>query len=361
MIKVMQLIHGFNTGGAETVVKNWALLMDKSKYDLTILCIEHRNSPYEKILKDAGIKVIYTCDYFKNKVMKRLGTALLIRKIIRDIQPDIIHIHLSMSNYVKFAKPKKKTKIFYTQHYDLSRMPKKEIALLKWMIAHYKTQLVAINDEMKDDLNKLFEVSNTCVIKNGIYLEEYKKSVDRLIVREKEKIPTDGFVVVHVGRFAEIKNHEFLVDVFEKIKKSNEKAFLLMIGSGETEQKVREKLSEKHLEGSYLMLHNRTDVAVLLKASDVAVFPSYTEGLGIAVIEMQAAGLPVIASTGVPKQTQVSNYIEYVDLNRGTEYWASELMRLFKSTADNKQLWIDSWDVESSVNELQKLYERSLK
>ena len=42
MIKVMQLIHGFNTGGAETVVKNYALLMDKEKYDLTVLCIEHQ-------------------------------------------------------------------------------------------------------------------------------------------------------------------------------------------------------------------------------------------------------------------------------------------------------------------------------
>lgn len=360
MIKVMQLIHGFNTGGAETVVKNYALLMDKEKYDLTVLCIEHRDSPYEKILKDAGIKVIYTCDYFKNKLSKKFGTDFLIRKIIRDLHPDIIHVHLLMNHYVKFARPNPETKIFYTQHYDLSRMTNKESCLLKWIIAHYQTQLIAINDTMQIELNQRFSVSNTAVIKNGIYLEDYKKSVDRGVVRRKEKIPEDAFVIVHVGRFAGVKNHDFLVDVFEQIKKKNKKAYLLMIGSGETEGKVRAKLNEKKLDGSYTILHNRTDVAALLKASDAAVFPSNTEGLGIAVIEMQAAGLPIVASCGVPKLTQVSNYITYVDLKQGAEYWADELMRLVESTIDDKQLYVDSWDVKSSVSELQKLYESSL-
>ena len=133
-----------------------------------------------------------------------------------------------------------------------------------------------------------------------------------------------------------------------------------MIGSGETEGKVRAKLNEKKLDGSYTILHNRTDVAALLKASDAAVFPSNTEGLGIAVIEMQAAGLPIVASCGVPKLTQGSNYITYVDLKQGAEYWADELMRLVESTIDDKQLYVDSWDVKSSVSELQKLYESSL-
>lgn len=360
MIKVMQLIHGFNTGGAETVVKNYALLMDKDKYDITVLCVEHRDSPYEKILKDARIKVIYTCDYFKNKLTKRLGTEFLIRKIIRDIQPDIIHVHLLMNHYVKFAKPKPETKIVYTQHYDLSRMTEKESKLLKWLIAHYQTQLIAINDTMQKELNQRFSVSNTYVIKNGIYLEDYKKSVDKEDVRRKEKIPKDAFVIAHVGRFAEVKNHDFLVDVFEQIKKKNKKAYLLMVGSGETEGKIRTNLSEKKLDGSYKILHNRTDVAALLKASDAAVFPSNTEGLGIAVIEMQAAGLPVIVSSGVPKLTQVSNYIKYIDLKQGAEYWADELMQLVESSIENKRLYVDSWDVKSSVNELQKLYESLL-
>lgn len=235
---------------------------------------------------------------------------------------------------------------------------------IRFCLSYIATLIYAfvVNDYfgLEIELNQRFSVSNTAVIKNGIYLEDYKKSVDRRVVRRKEKIPEDAFVIVHVGRFAGVKNHDFLVDVFEQIKKKNKKAYLLMIGSGETEGKVRAKLNEKKLDGSYTILHNRTDVSALLKASDAAVFPSNTEGLGIAVIEMQAAGLPIVASCGVPKLTQVSNYITYVDLKQGAEYWADELMRLVESTINDKQLYVDSWDVKSSVSELQKLYESSL-
>ena len=60
MIKVLQFIHGLNMGGAETLVKEYALGLDKQKFDITVLCQERLNSPWEKRLSDAGIRVIYT-------------------------------------------------------------------------------------------------------------------------------------------------------------------------------------------------------------------------------------------------------------------------------------------------------------
>ena len=57
-ISVLYFIHGLNMGGAETIVKEYALLIDKSKYDVTVLCYHHQyDSPYEKLLKDNGIKI----------------------------------------------------------------------------------------------------------------------------------------------------------------------------------------------------------------------------------------------------------------------------------------------------------------
>lgn len=355
MIRVVFLIHGFNTGGAETLVKNYALLLNKEKYDLTVLCIEHRDSPYEKILKEAGIKVIYVCDYFKNKITRKIGMKFKMREIIRKIEPDIIHTHLLMNSYVKFSRPKRKTCIFYTQHYDLCRMEKKEYNILQWIIKHYRTTLIAINDDMRIEINDKFNVTNTIVVNNGIDLEAYKKRVDKEEIRKSIGIPIDAFVIVHIGRFAEIKNHSFLIDVFEKIIKIKKNAYLLMVGSGNTENKVVEKLENLGLSRKYKILHNRTDVPELLMASDAAVFPSITEGLGIAVIEMQAAHLPVVVSKGVPKKTKISNYIKYLDLNAGAECWAEKLTELIEKN-DNYVLDIREWDIKESVKHLEMLY-----
>ena len=62
MIKVLQFIHGFNMGGAETIVKNYCLSFNKDNIDLYVLCWDRYNSPYDKELKDAGINVKYLCD-----------------------------------------------------------------------------------------------------------------------------------------------------------------------------------------------------------------------------------------------------------------------------------------------------------
>lgn len=58
MIKVVHFIHGLNMGGAETLVKDYALLIDKNKFETIVLCLNHENSPYEKMLEESGIQVI---------------------------------------------------------------------------------------------------------------------------------------------------------------------------------------------------------------------------------------------------------------------------------------------------------------
>ncbi len=364
MVKIVHLIHGFNTGGTETLVKNYALLLDKHKFDLTIICHEHRDSPYENILRDADIKVIYLCDFFKNKITKRMGMKLLAGKIIRNIQPDIIHTHLFTNTYVKFARPNQSTRIFYTQHYDISRMQKvagKEIKILRWITKNYRSRFIAINQQMCQELNRLFQVNNTVVIPNGINLEEYKKPIDRDRVRQSLSIPIDSFVVAHVGRFEEIKNHTFLVDVFHEISKRNPKAYLMMIGSGPKEADICKKLNLLGLGGRYTILHNRTDVPELLMSADAAVFPSISEGLGIAVIEMQAAGLPVVVSTEVPDQARISNYITSLDLNTDPGIWAETLLQLLDNRKNDKKVELKQWDIRESVKQLENLYLEALK
>lgn len=368
--RVLYLIHGLNMGGAETIVKEYALLIDKRIYDVTVLCYHHQyDSPYEKLLKDNGIKVIFVCDYMpfylkKGMVFKAINhfqRYLLIKKYIHKINPDILHINLTLADMVRFARPKKNTVIFYTQHFDVSRLlqNKKEIKSIKWLIHNYKFCMIALNDTMKRELEDLFDIHDVQVVNNGIDVRRYKTKLDKNKLRESIRIPRDCTLMIHVGRLTKIKNQEFIVNVFEALEKIDNNIFLLLIGSGEDKDKLLKLLDDKELSDNSMILSNRTDVPELLMMSDVGIFPSLSEGLGIAAIEMQMAGLQVFASTNVPKETQISNLIHFLDLQLGADKWAEKIYDVVKIQSKEKAEFydIDNWNIENNVHQIEKLYE----
>lgn len=109
----------------------------------------------------------------------------------------------------------------------------------------------------------------------------------------------------HAGRFCEQKNHKFLIDVFKKIADLENNAVLLLIGAGETFEKVKEQVCEYGLEERVIFLGVRKDIASLYQAMDCFVFPSLFEGLGIVAIEAQCSGLPVVGSDVIPRASLV--------------------------------------------------------
>ena len=135
--KVIQLIHGFSMGGAETLVKEYCLKLNKEKYDVSVLCFYRYGAPYEEILEDAGIRITYIDDYKKR--CERTGAKKLlnafeiirryfyIKKYLRKESPDILHSHLAVNSYVDFANLKKGTKIIHTVHNEPKRLWRKSM------------------------------------------------------------------------------------------------------------------------------------------------------------------------------------------------------------------------------------------
>lgn len=371
MLNVVHFIHGLNMGGAETLVKNYALLLDKSKFNVTVLCYEHCDSPYEDILRQNDIKVIYVCDKMPlcqkrdaaSRIINHYQRYWLVRRELRNLDPDIVHFHLSLSDYVKFAALKKDVRLFYTQHFDatdLERDNPKSVATIKWLMNHYNVQLIALNDEMRSSMNRIFETCNVKILNNGVDLSIFTNNISQKEKRVQLNIPQNAFVVTHVGRFDPIKNHKFLIEIFQKIKEKKPEAYLLMVGKGETEQQIEEKLKSAGLEDSYSILHDRTDVAEILQASDAAVFPSFSEGLPLTLIEMQAAGLPCVASKGVSRDACISNKLQFLNLELGAEAWADKLLKLCEDTTPIQYSGIEEWDIRHNVKQLEIMYEEAM-
>jgi glycosyltransferase involved in cell wall biosynthesis len=366
MIKLMHFIHGFNTGGAETLVKNYMTHIDHSVFDVTVLCIEHfPDSPYEDYLKRQGIKVIYLCDNIKHFDSRRLDHRILnhieiylqARKLIREISPDIIHFHLALQNYIRFAKPKKNTIMFYTQHFDFSRMIEDRIQMrhLKWVISHYPTEIIALHSQMKKEMSHLISPQYIEVLNNGIDIDQYQNLSSKVEKRKALHIDENALLIVHVGRFDKIKNHDFLLDVFNDIKKKRPSASLLLIGSGTEEKAILDKVKRLHLEDDVHILSNRDDVNECLQMADGAIFPSFSEGMPISLVEMQAAGIPIVASDVISEEIKVSNLITFLPLGNAAQ-WADTLIDHIERREEVIYDHLEDWDIKESVRKLERLY-----
>lgn len=367
IIKVVHCIHGLTMGGAETLVKNYGLAFDKNKIDLTILCFNRHHLPYEEILQNHNIKVIYISDYFTrwhlgsfvNKALNGLARYYYVRKFIRELAPDVIHVHLPISRYIRFAHPKKETKIIYTQHFATKRLFNDypmEVKQIRWLIKNYYFRFIALNLEMKFALNNSFGLSNTIVLNNGIDFSRYETAIDKKAKKREIHITEDAFVIGHVGRLSKIKNHRFLLETFCYYRKYNSNSYLLLVGTGEDKDNIVRQANELNIYSNMVILENRDDVPELLQCMDVFVFPSISEGLGIAVIEAQVAGLTSVVSDAVPQITNISNLVSYKSLDDSPAKWAEYIKLITEKHIVPQYYHKDDWDIRNVIDKLENIY-----
>ena len=368
MIKVFHVIYGLKTGGAETLVKDYVLNIDKSKFIVKVLCFSRESSPYEALLENSCIQIIYLDDYinfkgstFFSKLFLKIKKYFLFRKILHEENPDVIHSHLLINRFVLFARPKKNTKIFYTVHTEPNSLWNYhdiihflELISCKILLRKYRMKFIVLHDEMRIKVNSIFKINNSLVLNNGIDFCRFSNLKNRKSVRDELNINHDSFVIGHVGRFSATKNHNFLIDVFFQYHLLNPKSFLLMIGAGEEINIIRSKLHSLHLDNCYLILSNRLDIPDLLNSIDAFVFPSIYEGLGISLIEAQKVGIPCFVSDSIPKYACISNYVSFLSLNDSPSLWA---FNIFNYSKPKKMILDDkNWDIRVIIKKLENLY-----
>ena len=295
-MKIIHIIHGLSMGGAETLLKDYALNINK-KYQFIILCLNRRKEEtYGPLLEKNGVKIIYVCDFINNsvangyihRVYKKIKQYLCIKQIISAEKPDIIHSHLSVNRFLKFSKPPKNTKLFYTVHTEPEALwnktdfiKKKELKATRWLSKKYNMKFIVLHEDMEKKIRNLFKTTNTIILNNGIDLSRFRQRLNKRDIRLKEGLPLDAFVIGHIGRFSKTKNQQFLIDIFQCLNRKNSNTFLLMIGDGPDKEIIENKLTKMGLNDKYKVLSGRFDIPELLDAMDVFVFPSLHEGLGI--------------------------------------------------------------------------------
>ena len=371
-IKVLHFIYNLNQGGAETLVKDYALLIDKTKFDIVILCHDRINSPYEKILELAGIRVIYVSDkiplkrfYFVPVIHKIVCHSyldkFLAKYIIKKENPDVIHTHLLYNDFVKFSCAAQKRKIIHTVHSQPqaywgtgTRGAKIDYRACSYLIKNNSMKFIALNEPMRVELNKMFHVDNTLVLNNGIDFQKFNVEESKESIRKSLGINEDAFLVGHVGRFVPVKNHIMIIDSFFELCKKKKNAHLLLVGSGELRPQIEAKIKSMQLSDKVTIFESRTDIPRIMKSLDVFIFPSLFEGLGIVLIEAQKMGVPCVISEAIPQAAVVSNLVFRMGKDSTPTQWADRLSDA--KVPELKYFGIEKWDMNIVVKQLEELY-----
>lgn len=204
---------------------------------------------------------------------------------------------------------------------------------------------------------KIRYINNAVDTNQFIYSEEKRKS------KRLELGINNKFVVGNVGRFHFEKNQLFLLDVFVAIAKKRD-ALLLLIGTGEEEEKILSKIKSLGIEDKVKILKNRRDIPELLQAMDVFVLPSLFEGVSVSAIEAQAAGLPVYLSLeGISEEVNVTRNAVRISLSDKPDVWAERILndsKTFVRKDTSYNIKAAGYDIDVEAQKLQKLLERIL-
>ena len=365
---VIEYLEGsLSDGGAETLVKDYVLFLDKTIFKPIILVdwVFKESANYQR-LKDSGVEIISFYPKYSlfwravNKLFRNNYINRRLKGIIKKKKPDVIHAHLACLNHLEAVKDSLDgIKLFYTCHSEpwfyFDKMRYEERAA-KALIRDCGLQLIALRDDMKRELDSRFHVDNTIVVKNGIDLVLFHSSAENgLQKREELSITPSSFVVGHVGRFSEEKNHAFLLDVFKEVLNVNDDSHLVLVGDGELEGQIREKIKQLGIDSKVTILSNRSDVPDLLNMMNVFVFPSLYEGLGMALVEAQAVGVRCVVSKNVNPEAFVSNLVVVESLENSAEKWAHEVLdsSLF-GPFENR---ISEYDIKYEIKKLEQIYD----
>lgn len=367
-VKVLYFVDRMLRGGIQTFVIENMKHMDREKIQIDYLLLDDGiKYELEDTLKKMGSTVYKLKGVWLRKPTDYFNYFKKINEFFKEHHDyKVVHLHSSSKNfYVLKAAKKYGIPIRIAHSHNIGFQSKNKVQIMignicKPLLKKYATNYFACSEIAGEWLfgKKNVKLGNVTIIRNAVDLEKFKINQNRRKELRKELNIEDKLVIGHVGRFTNQKNHTFLIDIFDEIHKKNENTILMLVGTGEKEQEIHEKVKRLGLSDSVLFTGFKENVNEYMWTMDVFVFPSLFEGLGLVLIEAQATGIPCCTSkVVVPLEARVTDLIEYIPLEAGAEIWAKKILDV-DITRKNVlyQIKEKKYSIEDTGKELQKFY-----
>ena len=388
-IKILRIINRFNLGGptynAAYLTKYLepefeTLLVGGAKYE------EEESSDF--ILEKLGINFIVIPEMQRSINLKDdLKAYRILKKIIKEFQPDIVHTHASKAGTLgRLAAKKCKVSIIvhtfhgHVFHSYFGKIKTSFYKNIERYLAKKSTKIIAISEIQKKELSqqhKICKADKITVIPLGFDLDCFQENIEekRKSFRNNYLIKEDEIAIGIIGRLVPIKNHQLFINTINEVKKrTSKKIRAFIIGDGEEKNQLISHLKRIGLD--YVEWNKDKFATTVTFTSwiknidwanaglDIIALSSLNEGTPVSLIEAQASNKPIVTTNvGGVENIVLKNETAFITETNNLEEFTSRLLKLVDDDVLRKKMSEKGWSFVKNkfhytrlVNDMRNLY-----
>lgn len=371
---MLQVVENLNNQAVESwLLKVLCLSQEKHPHlDWTFFCVLGWPGKMDEAARRMGAKVIHSAHEIGEK-MAFLGA---LRQVMRQDRYDVLHCHhdiMSALPLLASAGLPFRRRIVHVHNTSIGlpttnplkaalvRAPFRQVCLRA-------DQIVGVSQDALDAMlaGHKRRPGRDRVIHCGIETDRFRRDEARVCeLRHSFGFAPNAKILLFVGRMDAYKNPNFVIEVLSHLHKKDVNCAAVFAGTGPLEEEVRELARQKHLKERMRVLGWRHDVPELMQACDLLIWPGVEEpkeGLGLGIVEAQAAGLPVLMSRNVPEEAVVvPELVKILPLSEGPQAWAEAVAALLHRAHPARheslaRVESSSFSIGQSTNNIATLY-----
>lgn len=366
VMKAMQIISSGGFYGAERVVVELAAYLEAAGWESLVVALE---SPGAQAVVEQARRRGIQAEVLPGVKGKLLLALQALRRYVVDNDINLVHSHGYKSDtLVALARIPTHIGIVATCHTWYSESLK--LTLYEWvnkLVLHAFDHVVLVSPQLVEEVFQAgMAVEQVTLVENGITAEATVNR-DREAVRAELGVEPHEQLILRVGRLAESKGNDVLLEALALVA-SSRPVRLVLVGEGEEQEALSARARALGLEHKVDFLGYRQDIADLLGASDLFVISSNKEGLPIVLLEAMRAAVPIVSTAvGAIPLVIRSGYTGQLVPHSDPEALAGALAEALdneQQTAHRAQLahkaFLRSYTVESMGSGYLEIYRRVL-
>lgn len=326
MIRILHCVNQMNRAGLETQLMNVYRQVDRQEIQFDFLTHRPTAGEYDRQIEAMGGRIFYARRLYPWNYPAYFRE---MRGFFRE-HPEyqIVHSHVDAMSFLPLMAAKQAKVPVRIAHSHSTAIDRDGKYPLKQLFRHLLPAAATHGVACSQKAGKfLFRKQPFAVLPNGVSVETF--AFDASVRREVRRMLglENKLVVGHAGRLTMAKNQDFLLKVFKAVA-SRRDSILLLAGSGEREQQLRQLAAELGIGEQVRFLGSREDLHRLYQAMDVFLLPSRYEGMPLVALEAQAAGLPCLFSDRVSREVAFSDGCQFLPLEESPQIWAEAVLRV---------------------------------
>lgn len=381
-LKVLFITHYANFYGANISMLN--LIIDLiNRHNCEVIVLYNGEGNLHNELMKQGIKsynvnynfewensrTLSFWEYNKEKLMNRLVYYPIIKRLLKQIKPDIIHSNSSVVDIGEMLSLYSgiphiwHVREFGDTDYGLQYLPSMKQVRKKYESCN---RIIAISAAIEQHYRKIAPNANIVRIYNGIS-DAYKRDIDVSNSNSDLRYKKTDITFCCVGKLSEQKNQMELLKAANNLWQQGKKDFFIkIIGEGDAgyEEKLKKYISESNLSSNVLLMGYRTDITEILRTCDVGIMCSLNEAFGRTTVEYMFAGMPVIGTNtgGTPEiilDGETGFHYQSGDYNKLSKlmgYFIENQEVIYSMGKNGQQRAIQNFSMQENTDAVYRLY-----